>query len=111
MTGFLIELAFLDGRERLAGYDVAALLTDDAELATLRGQRVDPDSGDAGYDGVQAASNPDPFYFRPDNDAPRHPGARSPAIRSPAHPSQSGGVGHDSGRPAARPRPPASVAR
>ena len=29
--GFLIELAFLGGRGRLAGYDVAALLTDDAE--------------------------------------------------------------------------------
>jgi adenine phosphoribosyltransferase len=29
--GFLIELAFLPGRERLAGYDVRALITYDAE--------------------------------------------------------------------------------
>ena len=28
---FLIELAFLDGRERLAGYDVRALVAYDAE--------------------------------------------------------------------------------
>ena len=28
---FLIELAFLPGRERLAGYDVQALVTYDAE--------------------------------------------------------------------------------
>jgi adenine phosphoribosyltransferase len=29
--GFLIELTFLDGRERLAGYDVHALIAYDAE--------------------------------------------------------------------------------
>ena len=29
--GFLIELAFLPGRERLAGYDVRALITYDSE--------------------------------------------------------------------------------
>jgi adenine phosphoribosyltransferase len=29
--GFLIELAFLRGRERLKGYDVHALLRDEAE--------------------------------------------------------------------------------
>jgi adenine phosphoribosyltransferase len=29
--GFLIELAFLGGRERLAGYDVAALIEYDGE--------------------------------------------------------------------------------
>ena len=44
-----------------------------------RGGVVAPDSGGPGYDGVQAASNPDPFYFRPDNDAPRHPGALAAA--------------------------------
>ena len=46
----------------------------DQALAVLGGGAVEPDSGGRGYDGVQAASNPDPFYFRPDNDAPRHPG-------------------------------------
>jgi 3',5'-cyclic AMP phosphodiesterase CpdA len=67
----------------------------DQAIALLGGGAVRPDSGGRGYDGVQAASNPDPFYFRPDNDAPRHPGIldaaqrpfRAAGLRAPWYPA------------------------
>ena len=53
----------------------------DQALGALDGGVIDPDSGDPGYDGPQSASNADPFLYRPDSDAPRHPGLLDRAQR------------------------------
>lgn len=52
----------------------------DWALGLLAGRNVRPDSGSHGYAGVQSARNPDPIYYRPDVDAPRHPGLLERAL-------------------------------
>lgn len=60
-------------------------------LALLRGGVVQPGSGPAGYYGVQLPSDPDPFYYRPAIDAPRHPEMLTEAVK----PFRSPGLGCD----------------
>ncbi len=57
-------------------------------LEVLRGGTVRPGSGRRGYFGVQSEADADPFYYRPDLDAPRHPGL----LRKAAQPFTSVGL-------------------
>jgi hypothetical protein len=54
----------------------------DLAVKTLEGGRVNPDSGAPGYSGIQQPDSADPFYYRPDFDAPAHPGALAQAQRA-----------------------------
>ena len=57
-----------------------------AAMTVLRGGVVDPDSGARGPSGPQLSTNPDPFFYRPGVDAPRHPALlRSAQRRFRAH--------------------------
>jgi len=102
LTGqvFAASLATVDAMHPDAVVFTGDLINNDQQnelnefLAIMRGGRVNPDSGGPGYQGVQEASDPDPYYYRPAVDPPREPGLldaavqpfRSPGIHVPWYP-------------------------
>jgi 3',5'-cyclic AMP phosphodiesterase CpdA len=89
LTGqvFAAQLATVDTMHPSAVVFTGDMINNDQEneldefLAILRGGRVDPDSGGPGYQGVQEASDPDPYYYRPAVDPPQHPGLLAAAVQ------------------------------
>jgi Calcineurin-like phosphoesterase len=88
--------------QRPAGVLITGDLVDSAQrnelsqfLTTVDGGRVEPDTGDSGYRGVQLATNPDGLFYRPGVDAPRYPRLLSraqqpfvsPGLRAPWWPA------------------------
>lgn len=61
-------------------------------LAVLHGGAARPGMGRPGYFGVQSPFDADPFYYRPDLDAPRHPGLLRAATSRFTSPGVGGAV-------------------
>ena len=59
-------------------------------VAVIDGGPARPGSGAPGYFGVQSPFDADPFYYRPDLDAPRHPGLLQAATREFVSPGVTG---------------------